>query len=135
MVKEAEANAETDKKKKEAIEIKNQADTLVYTTEKTLKEQGDKVSAEEKKKIEEAAAKLKTSIEKGSPDEIKKDMEALTQASHKLAEQMYKEAAKKQQDAGASSTQQEAQAAPEEEKKDEDVVDADYEVVDDKEKK
>jgi len=134
MVKEAEAHSEEDKKKKEEIELKNQADTLVYTTEKTLKEHGEKLPEEDKKKVQEEIDKLKKTLESGDIEEIKKGIESLTQASHKLAEIMYKEAAEKQQkqQAGAAHGEQTAggAASGQESKKEEDVVDADYEVVD-----
>ncbi len=90
MVKDAEANAESDKKKREAIDAKNEADTLVYQTEKTLKEMGDKVSADEKTKIEKAVADLKEALKGDNTEDIKAKSEALKQASYKMAEEMYK---------------------------------------------
>ena len=89
MVKEAEAHAEEDNKKKEEAEVKNKADTLVYQTEKNLKDYGDKVPAEHKSKIESALTNLKSAIEKGNTDEMKKQTEELEQVSYKMAEAMY----------------------------------------------
>ncbi len=100
MVKDAEANAEADKKLKETAEAKNQADSMIYATEKAVKDYGDKISAEEKTQIETAIADLKTAMESGTVDEIKAKTEALAQASHKLAEEVYK-SSQGQQQAGA----------------------------------
>lgn len=127
MVKNAEKFAEEDKKNKEKVEVKNQADTLVYTTEKSLKEFGDKVSPGDKEKIEKAANELKEKLKGDDIEAIKKAMEALTKASHKLAEEIYRAASQKKQ-AGGQKPQEER---PEKEKKkDEDIVDADYTVED-----
>ncbi|MCK5547379.1 MAG: Hsp70 family protein, partial [Thermoplasmata archaeon] len=140
MTVDAEAHAEEDKKKREVVDLKNQADQLVYSTEKTLKEHGDKVSDEERANVESAVEKLKKALEAKQIENIKKGMEELTTASHKLAEMMYKEAAQKQAEAqaqagGASGTAEETKAGtsepPGDQKRPEDVVDADYEVVDD----
>lgn len=90
MVKDAEANAEADKKLKETAEARNQADSMIYATEKALKDYGDKVSADEKANIETAIADLKKAMESNSADEMKAKTEALAQASHKLAEEVYK---------------------------------------------
>ena len=100
MVKDAEANAEADKKLKETAEAKNQADSMIYATEKAVKDYGDKISADEKAQIETAIADLKTAMESGTVDEIKAKTEALAQASHKLAEEVYK-SSQGQQQAGA----------------------------------
>jgi len=127
MVKDAESHAGEDKKRREAIEAKNQLDNLIYSTEKTLKESGDKVAADEKKKIEDAVAEAKKVLDSPDAEKLKKAAEDLSKASHKLAEQMYKEAAAKQQ-------AQQPQGAADGEKPKEDVVDADYEVVDDDKK-
>ena len=96
MVKEAEANAENDKKEREKVEVRNEADSMIYQTEKTLKEMGDKVDAADKQRIEEAVATLKKAIEGGDTADIKSKTEALQQAAYKIAEEMYK-----QQGAGA----------------------------------
>jgi molecular chaperone DnaK len=131
MVKGAEKFAAEDAKRKEMAEAINQADTLIYATEKSLKEYGDKVSQAERANIEAAANDLRTAIKDKNLDRIKKGVDALTEASHKLAEELYRQAAAKQQAPGGR------QAKPEEPKgekgKDEDIVDA--EVVDDDEKK
>jgi len=89
MVKEAESHAEDDRKKKEEAEIKNKADTLVYQTEKNLKDYGDKIPGEHKGKIEDALKSLKETLEKGSINEIKVKTDELEQASYKMAEAMY----------------------------------------------
>lgn len=129
MVKDAEANAEADKKLKETAEARNQADSMIYATEKALKDYGDKVSADEKANIETAIADLKKTMESNSADEMKAKTEALAQASHKLAEEVYKTsqgqpgAGQPGNDAGAS-----ASAGSSNEKKP-DADDADFEVV------
>jgi molecular chaperone DnaK len=127
MVKEADAHAEEDKKKRELIEARNHADSLVYTTEKSLKEHGDKIDAAEKQKIEDAAAALKNVMEGSDADAIKKASDELMQASHKLAEAVY---------AKAQPQEGEPAEAPKEEGKGEKVVEAEFEEVkEDKEKK
>ena len=125
LVKEAEAHAEDDKKKKELIEARNQADTLVYSVEKNLKDMGDQVDAAEKSRIEEAVTKVKTAMESDDLEAIKAAQEELTQASHKLAEAMYAKASA-QGDAAGTGAQAE-QAGPAQ--GDDDVVDADFEEV------
>ena len=145
LVKDAEQYAEEDKKKKEEVEIKNAADTLAYSVEKTVKEHGDKVTEDEKKKIEESLAALKEALKKDDIEDIKAKQEELTKASHKLAEEVYKEAQAKAQAAQAQAGAQPgadagAQAQPTQEQptenKDDEVVDADYKVEDeDKDKK
>jgi molecular chaperone DnaK len=135
-VKESEAHAEEDKKKKALVEAKNKADQMIYTTEKTLKEHSDKVSEDEKKNIEEKIEKVKQTAKGENADEINHSIEELMQASHKIAEQIYKQTAGAQQQAAGQ------QEPPKEEKKEEKsedkgkdgAVDADYEVVDDKDK-
>lgn len=134
MVKEAEIHAEEDKKQKELIETKNQADTMAYTVEKTLKEHQDKISDDEKKNVEEAIAKLREKLETDDKEAISAALEELTKASHKLSEIMYQEASKNaQQDPSASAqgAAPESDESADSDSKDEDVVDADYEVVDD----
>jgi len=125
LVKEAEAHAEEDKKKKELIEVRNQADTLVYSVEKNLKDMGDQVDAAEKSRIEEAVAKVKTAMESGDLEAIKAAQEELTQASHKLAEAMYAKASAQGDAAGAEAQAEQAGPA----QGDDDVVDADFEEV------
>jgi len=140
MVRDAEAHEAEDKQKREQAESRNHADMLIYSTEKTLKEHGDKIKAAEKTKVETAIEKLKKAVEAGSVDEMKKGMEELQQASHKIAEMMYKAAAKQQQTAQQAAAGPSEAAEPKDEKAEpkkdeEDIVDADFEVVDeDKEK-
>ena len=91
MVKDAEANAAADKKKRESVDAKNEADSLAYATEKSLKELGDKVSPADKQKIEDALAELKKAMQSDNIEDIKAKTEALKQASYKLAEEVYKQ--------------------------------------------
>ena len=105
MVKDAEAHADEDKKQREAVDVKNEADSLIYATEKTLKELGDKVDGAEKQKVEDAVAELKKAVEGGNTEEIKSKTEALKQASYKIAEEVYKQQ-------GASGAQGAAGANP-----------------------
>jgi molecular chaperone DnaK len=139
MVKDAEAHSDEDKKKQDLIEARNHADQMVYTTEKTLKEHGDKVSEEEKKQIEDAIEKVKSVMGADSAQTIKDATEELMQASHALAAEMYKQSQGGQAEGAAGGEQQEGGAAGEDkaEKKDsgEGAVDADYEVVDDDDNK
>jgi molecular chaperone DnaK len=93
MVKEAELHAEEDKKERERAEVRNDADNMIYSTEKNLKELGDKVGGADKAKIEEAAADLKKALESGDIENIKSKTEALKQASYKIAEEIYKQQA------------------------------------------
>ena len=97
MVKEAEANAESDKREREKVEIRNEADSLVYATEKSMNELGDKVTGADKQKIDDAVAALKRALEGDNVEEIKAKTEELKQASYKIAEEVYKQ----QQAAGA----------------------------------
>lgn len=131
MVKDAEANAEEDRKARESAEARNEADNLVYATEKSLADYGDKVNAEDKEAIEKALADLKTAIESGSVDEIKGKSEELQKVSHKLAEEIYKNSQAQQQDAGQSEAGAEQGEDAGQSKDDDSVEDADYEVVDD----
>ncbi|MFT5088554.1 MAG: molecular chaperone DnaK [Candidatus Latescibacterota bacterium] len=122
MQQDAEMHADEDKIRRETVDRRNEADQLVYGTEKSLGEHGDKISDDEKKAVEDAIAKLKTTLEGDDDEAIKADMEALQQAAHKLAEAIYKdvqEAEAQQQAAGAESTQADGGGA----------VDADFEVV------
>ncbi|WP_294428058.1 molecular chaperone DnaK [uncultured Treponema sp.] len=91
MVKDAEANAEADKKQREAIDVKNEADSLVYQTEKSMKELGDKVKGADKQAIDDAVAALKKALEGGNTEDIKAKTEALKNASYKIAEEVYKQ--------------------------------------------
>ena len=125
MVKDAEMNAEADKKKKEEVEAKNQAEALIHSTEKTLKENGDKISSSDKSNIEEAVKTLKTTLEAGDVAAIKEKTDALMQASLKLGEAMYKA----QGAQGAAGGEAQGASAGAEQPKDEKVVDADFEEV------
>lgn len=130
MVKDAEANAEADKKKKELVEAKNQAEGLIHTTEKTLKENGDKISAADKTAIEDAVKALKTGVEAEDLAVIKEKTEALMQASLKLGEAMYKQQAEAAGAQSAAGTDAGAGAgASGQQNGDEKVVDADFEEV------
>ncbi|MBW2653449.1 MAG: molecular chaperone DnaK [Deltaproteobacteria bacterium] len=122
MVKDAEMHADEDKKKKELVDTKNSAEALVDQTEKTLKEHGDKVDEETRKNIETAVEALKQAKDSTNVDEIKQKIETLSQASHKLAEVMYQQAAQE----GQSGQGADAGAAAQD---DDDVVDADFEEV------
>tara|TARA_A100001388_G_scaffold69003_1_gene48892 strand:- start:4252 stop:6168 length:1917 start_codon:yes stop_codon:yes gene_type:complete len=122
MVKEAEANKEADKKKRDLVEAKNQAETLTHQIEKQLKEHGEKISAEEKKAIEDAKTEVTESVKSEDADKIKAAVAKLTEASMKLGEAVYKQAQADQQKQEAPSEGQDA--------KDEKVVDAEFEEVD-----
>ena len=139
MVKEAERFAEQDKKIKEEIEVKNELDTIIYSAEKSLKEHGDKVSSDERLKIERAVADAKDALKSGDIARIKKAKEDVVAVSHKLAEEIYKAATQKQQQAaGGATQQQEPQSgdAPQQEQSEQqqdqgekgkdDVIDADF---------
>ena len=123
MVKDAQEHAEEDEARKAEVEARNNADSMIYATEKTMNDLGDKVPAETKTAVEDAIADLKGVMDNGSTEEIKAKTEALQQASYKLAEIAYSDAqaAQAAQQGGA---QQAANGG------DDDVVDADYEVVD-----
>ncbi len=95
MKKEAEAHSEEDSKKKEQVEIINQAEAVIFTTEKMLKESGDKMKAEDKKELEEKLAELKTSKEKNDLESIKKGMEAVNTVAQKIGSAMYQQSAGK----------------------------------------
>ncbi len=130
LVKDAEAHGEEDKKKKELIEVKNQADSMMYSVEKNLKEMGDQIDADQKAKIEASLAKLKKAIEGDDVDAIKAAQEEANQASHKLAEAMYAKATAKEQAAGGGDS--DAGSQSQSARPDDDVVDADFEEVDKK---
>ena len=128
MVKDAEANKESDKKKRESVDARNQADTLVHSTEKNLKEHGSKLSDGEKKAIEDSSAALKESLKSEDIEDIKKKTEALVQASMKLGEAIYKSQQKAKPDS------EKDDGKDEKGKKDDNVVDADFEEVKDENK-
>ncbi len=129
MQKDAELHAEEDKKRKNLVEAKNNGDSLVYATEKSLKEVGDKVDAETRGKVESGIEKLKKALEGDDLETIKQATEELTQASHKLAEIMYSQASQQQPGGGAGSAGAEAGGQGPTGGKDDDVVDADFEEV------
>ena len=126
MVKEAEANKDADKKKREAVDSRNQADTLLHSTEKNLKEHGSKVSDADKKAIEDASANLRNALKGTDVEEIKKKTQDLVQASMKLGEAIYK--------SQQSAKPEDKNDTKKEDKKDDNVVDADFEEVKDENK-
>ena len=144
-VREAEKFASEDEKRKEQVEVRNQADALAYSTEKSLKEFGDKVSESDKKNIEDRLSELREALKGSDAEKIKQAMEALTKASHKLAEEIYKKTSQQGQGPkggprGAGPGPEEPQGEPEGEGaskggKNEDIIDADYTVEDDDKKK
>lgn len=137
MVREAEENAEEDKAQREGVEVRNTADSMIYSTEKSLADFGDKISEQDREGIKNAIDELKKAIEADNTDEIKAKSEALQQASHKLAEEMYKDAGAQAQgdqegapqgEAGNDGGTQDSSSGT-----DGNVEDVDYEVVDDDE--
>ncbi|MDR2490455.1 MAG: molecular chaperone DnaK [Spirochaetaceae bacterium] len=136
MVKEAEAHAEEDKREKEKVDARNEADSFIYQTEKSLKELGNKVDAGEKAKVESAVASLKKALEGGDVADIKAKTEALKQASYKIAEELYKQqGAGGAQAGGAAGGGAAGPGGPNEAGGDtntKSAEDADYEVVNDK---
>jgi molecular chaperone DnaK len=126
MIKEAEENAEADRKRKEEVDLRNEADQLIFTTEKTLKDLGDKVDSADKKKAEEAKDKLKKTLESKDVDAIRKAKDELQEIVQNLSVKLYQQMAQQQQ---AQST------GGADSKKDDNVVDAEYEEVKDDDKK
>ena len=124
LIKDAELHAEEDKKNRELVDARNMADSLIYSTEKSIKELGDKLDESTKEDINRAIENLKKAMEGEDTEEIKRLADELTQASHKLAETMYAKAAEQQAQAGAGGAESAGEAS-----KDEDVVDADFEEV------
>ena len=118
MVKDAEANKEADKKKREEVDVKNQADTMIHSTEKTLKEHGDKLSEEDKKKIEDDLTALKDVVSSGNSETIKDKIKSLTESAMKLGEAVYKD-----------QQQQTSENTSKDTKNNDNVVDADFEEV------
>ena len=129
MVNDAKSHAAEDKKRRELIDTRNQADQLVYQTEKNIKENADKLDVATKNQLEAGVGRLKEAIKGESIDELKSALEALSQIWHQAASKMYEAANAQQQSAGAS--EQQGPAEPQGEKPPE-AEDADYEVVDDK---
>ena len=133
LVKDAELHSEEDKKKKELVDARNTADTLIYSTEKSIKDLGDKVDSATKSKIEDVTSRLKKAMEGDDKEEIKRLSDELTQTSHKLAEAVYQQASQ----AGAEqpgAEQPGAEGAAQPETPEEEVVDADFEEVKDEKK-
>jgi molecular chaperone DnaK len=132
MVKEAEENASADKAKREAVDARNQADSIIHTTEKSLADHGDKIDAGEKQAIEDAVAELKATLEdeNASLDDINTKTETLAQASMKLGEAVYAAQQAEGAEAAAGEGAEQASAGG----ADDDVVDADFEEVDDDKK-
>ena len=128
IVKQAEANKPAEKKKREWVDVRNQADTLIHSTDKNLKEHGSKVSEADKKAIEDASSQLKEALKSENTDDIKKKTEALVQASMKLGEAIYKS----QQNTKPDSNKDDGK--DDKGKKEDNVVDADFEEVKDENK-
>ncbi len=129
MVKDAEANKEADKKKRESVDVRNQADTLIHSTDKNLKEHGSKVSEADKKAIEDASSQLKEALKGENTDDIKKKTETLVQASMKLGEAIYKSQQNTKPDSNKDDDGKDDKG-----KKEDNVVDADFEEVKDENK-
>ena len=125
LVRDAELHAEEDHKKRELVDARNMADSLIYSTEKSIKELGDKLNESTKQDINQSIERLRKAMEGDDAQEIKSHADALTQASHKLAETMYSQASQKSQQAGEPGEASSRGGAG----KDEDVVDADFEEV------
>ncbi|MGD2098270.1 MAG: molecular chaperone DnaK [Desulfobacterales bacterium] len=132
LIKDAEVHAEEDKSKRELVEARNSADALIYSTEKSISELGDKVDSETRTNVESAIAELRKAMEGEDAAEIKRVSDELTKASHKLAEAMYQQASQNEQQAGTDAG---GQATGETGAADEDVVDADFEEVKEEDKK
>ena len=129
MTKDAELHAEEDKKRKELVETRNQADALVHATQKSLDDLGDKVDAETRANVEKEIENVKSVLDSNDIDQLKTAMEALNKASHKLAELMYAQAAKDNPDQGGPGGGAAGGAAGGKKNDDDDVVDADFEEV------
>jgi molecular chaperone DnaK len=129
-VKDAEMHADDDQKKKDLVEARNHSDSLIYSTEKSIKDLGDKIDSETKSKVETAIEPLKKAIQGDNIDEIKRLSEELTQASHKLAEAMYQQASNSDSK-GQTNTSSGANTGQGASESDDDVVDADFEEVKD----
>jgi len=128
MVKEAEAHAEEDKKKRERIEAQNEADNIIYATEKALKDYGDKISDSEKKNIQDALEELKKTKDSGSPEEIREKIKKLGEVSQKLGQAVYQQKAQEEAKKEGEAEEKEGEEKDKKEKEGEDVTDADYEV-------
>ncbi|MEA3428584.1 MAG: molecular chaperone DnaK, partial [Thermodesulfobacteriota bacterium] len=135
LVKDAELHSDEDKKKKEMVEARNTADTLIYSTEKSMKDLGDKVDSATKSNIDEIISRLKKVMEGDDKEEIKRLSEELTQSSHKLAEAMYQQASQKGEQQAEAGAEGAAQPEAGSSSPEEDAVDADFEEVKDEDKK
>ncbi|UCG42433.1 MAG: molecular chaperone DnaK [candidate division WOR-3 bacterium] len=131
MVSEAQSHASEDRKHRELVDSRNRADTLIYQTNKTLKDFGDKVAADEKKRIEDAVAKLRTVMKGDDKAAIDSAVEELQKVSYKMAEEMYRQ----KQESGAGAQAGAGQTQGQEQEKSGEEVDADYQVIDDEDKK
>ena len=129
MVQEAEQYADDDKKRRESAELRNQAETLLYSTEKTMGELGDKLPDADKEKITAVSEQLRKSLEGDEPEAIRSDIEALTQASHKLAELLYSQAAANPSDSDQTGDDQNQDGGSDSKQDDDNIVDAEYEEV------
>jgi molecular chaperone DnaK len=131
MVKDAESHAAEDRKRKETVEARNQLDSLIYSTEKSLKEYGGDVDASVKDNIDAALKKAKEALDGQDAQAMRSAAEQLSQSSHKLAEAMYAKASQQQQGTEKQSSEQQDGPAAGAKKKRDDVVDADFEEVKD----
>ena len=122
MVKEAEANKEADLRRKEEADVKNEAEQLVFQTEKSMKDLGDKIDAKDKEKAEAEIKDLKEALEKGNVEDIKSKKEKLQETAMAFATKVYEEAAKANEANGNNASESETT-----EKKDDDVIDAEFE--------
>jgi molecular chaperone DnaK len=129
MVQEAEQYADDDKKRRESAELRNQAETLLYSTEKTMGELGDKLPEADKEKITAVSEQLRKSLEGDDPEAIRSDIEALTQASHKLAELLYSQTAANPSDSDQPGDDQNQGGGSGSKQDDDNIVDAEYEEV------
>jgi len=129
MVQEAEQYADDDKKRRESAELRNQAETLLYSTEKTMGELGDKLPEADKEKITAVSEQLRKSLEGDDPEAIRSDIEALTQASHKLAELLYSQASANPSDSDQPGDDQNQGGGSGSKQDDDNIVDAEYEEV------
>ncbi len=129
LIKDAELHAEEDRRKRELVEARNHADALIYSTERSIKDLGDKVDAATRSRVEEAIQRLRKAMEGDDKEEIRRLSEELTNASHKLAEAMYQQASQAE-----SAKQSAASGGARATKPEEDVVDADFEEVKDDKK-
>ena len=131
MVQEAEANAEADEKKKETVERRNTADSMVFQIEKQLEEYGEKIDPSQRAKLEEAVKNMKTALESNDDDEIKAKFEYLDTTWKEVGEEFYKQAQQADAETAEATPSEETDQASEAASDDDDTVDADFEVVDD----